>query len=398
MSPPRLRFSAWLRLVTDHAPLIDAAAATDPTDVAAVARLRRDHDAELVRAALDLATARRKAQGKFPGRWRTLIADAEGVEQASSAAAAAHKAARFAETLGRGAAVLDFCSGIGGDATALREAGLRVLAVDRDPVRAWMTRRNAGCPAACADVGRLDIRGGACAALHIDPARRNARGRVFRLADYAPGPDVLGGLLADCPNAAIKLAPGVDADELAAAGLAGELEFVSESGRLVQALLWTGGLARHERAATLVQPDAAAETIAGRPGDPPLGPLGRCLFTVDPAAERARLMHLLCDRLGIHAPHPRLGLLTADRAIDSPWLTPFRLIEQMPWRLNKVKAWLDAHDAGVVEVKTRGKAVDPDRVQLQLRGRGSTPYAVFVLRWDERMVALITERLGGGGA
>lgn len=388
-----MRLSLWLNLLDPASrPLLEQAAATDPTDVASLARLRRSGwPAELVAAALDLIAARRKARAKFPsaGLADRLLADTQGVEQASSFAVAAHKARRFADTLGPDAAVADLCCGIGGDAMALRDAGLRVLGFDLDPVRAWMCAHNARCPTAVADVTRLRLDG---RPFHIDPARRTDRGRVWRFADYQPPPAFLRDLARQAPAGAIKLSPAIDLDELRDAGLDGEVEFISDHGQLVQAVLWTGALRRHERTATRI--DArGTHTLLGSPAPPPLGELRRCLFTVDAAAERAGLMHTLCAQFSLRAPHPQLGLLTADTPAASPWLTPFELIEQMPWRPRKVKAWLDDHGAGIVEVKTRGKAVDPDRVQKDLRGRGDTPYTVFVLRWDQRLVALVTRRL-----
>ena len=53
-------------------------------------------------------------------------------------------------------------------------------------------------------------------------------------------------------------------------------------------------------------------------------------------------------------------------------------------------------DAGMVEVKTRGKAVDPDRVQSDLRGDGDTTYTVFILRFDRQVRALVTRRVAKG--
>ena len=91
--------------------------------------------------------------------------------------------------------------------------------------------------------------------------------------------------------------------------------------------------------------------------------------------------------------HPKSGLLTAANLVTSPWLTPFELIEQMPWRAPRVKQWLSDHDAGLVEIKTRGKAVDPDQVQRQLRGKGSTSFTVFIIRFDRKVNALITRRV-----
>ena len=389
MTPTRLE--TWQALLSsDQAPLRDAAAAIDPRDVTAVARLRRDHPAHFVTAALDLATARKKAAAKFPDRASSLVADTQGVEQASSIAVARHKAKRYLDRLGRATPVLDLCSGIGGDTLALAEAGLTVSAIDHDPLRAWMTRRNVGCPTACADVSLLHP---GSLAIHLDPARRTSRGRSFALADYHPGPADIQHLIAG-RDAGIKLSPAVNLDDLASHELAGEIEFISEAGRLVQAMLWTRRLQTHDRCATRID-DHATTTLAGSPTPPPIGPIRRYLFAIDPAVERADLLGLLCNQLDMQAIHPRLGLLTADQPTASPWLTPFELIEQLPWkgRGRNVKQWLSAHDGGIVEIKTRGKAVDPDSVQASLRGRGTTPFTVFILRWDHRLTALITRRL-----
>jgi hypothetical protein len=117
------------------------------------------------------------------------------------------------------------------------------------------------------------------------------------------------------------------------------------------------------------------------------------VFSVDASVERAGLMGLLARELGLVALHPSLGLLTGNELVESPFLTPFRLIERMGWREKKVREWLRANDAGIVEVKTRGRAVDPDKVQAALRGDGATPYTLFVLRFDRRVEALIARRV-----
>lgn len=381
--------------VADDDTLLTAAAACDPTDVASVSRLRKRYSAEQVAVALELCISRRKAEAKFPGRAATLLADVPGIEQATAFTTATHKAQRYSAAGVPG--VVDLCCGIGGDAMGFVEAGLNVTAIDRDPVRAWMTERNAGCGSRVADAeslllevgtGHKNFRG----ALHLDPARRTGAGRVFRLADYQPDPATITALLQKFPDAAVKLSPAVNLDELKQLVPAGEVEFISEAGRLVQAVLWTGQLrTKNVRTATLLV-DNQTHTLAGEPDLPDLAPAERYLFTVDPAVERAGLLH----RLDLPAIHPHLGLLTADRPIESPWLNGFELLAELPYSAKnpkKIKAWLADHDAGIVEVKTRGKAVDPDPLQRALRGTGDTPYTLFVLRFDQRLACLVTRRL-----
>lgn len=369
---------------------MERASAIDASDVSAIASLRRDYAAEVVSVALSLAEARGKAVRKFGDRGNTMVVDTAGVEQASGTRVATYKAKRMLETLGTGAKMTDLCCGIGGDTMALADSGLDVVAVDRDPLRAWMAQRNSG-PAVqglCADVAKLALQG---VPIHLDPARRSEQSgkRAWRLEDVQPGPEVIGQLIEQSPAAAIKLSPGLDIEALP---WPGEVELISEAGRLVQAVLWCGALARDARSATLIQDDTT-HRICGEPGVPRYQTAQRYLYTFDASVERAGLMASLSSMLDAPAIHPKLGLLTRDQVIESPWVTGFELIERLPWRPKRVKQWLATNDGGLVEVKTRGKACDPDQEQRRLRGEGATPYTVFVLRFDTKVQALITRRL-----
>jgi len=392
--PPREALARCRRLADDAA-LQQAAARASPDDPSAVARLRRSWSADMVHAALDLADARRRAAVKFPHADQLML-DRAGVEQATALPVARHKAARF-HALGE--PVVDLCCGIGGDAMALAER-LPVMLIDREPARAWSARWNVRRQtpphppeAAAADVDQLNLRG---RLLHLDPARRNAAGRIFRYADCRPGPETMERLLARNPDMAIKLAPGIDPTELPA----GELEFISHAGSLVQAVRWCGRLRRAARSATVIDATGVVHSLQAERHDqldeanpPPAADLDDYLFTVDPAVERARLIGWLCRALDLGAVHPALGLLTGDRAVDSPFLTGFKHLTTMPWREKKVRAWLAHHEAGVVEVKTRGRAVNPDALQKRLRGTGRTTFTVFIYRHEQRLLAHITRRL-----
>lgn len=379
----------WQRVIDDPA-LLKRTAAINPKDVADLTRLRKDYDAPLIAVALELVAARRKLKPKFGDSADRMVADIAGAEQATSARVADHKATRYHEQLGLGAAVLDICCGIGGDAMSMGGSSLTVEAYDLDPLRVWMAQFNCKDNVAARQADAADLAPNG-RAIHLDPARRSGGGRrLFKLDDYQPGPEVLGRLIDASGGAGIKLGPGVDLDAIP---WPGEVEFISDGGRLVQAVLWTGPLARSVRTATLLRDKHPASTIGGEPAMIPLGEAERYIFTVDPAIERAGLIGNLANDLGVHAVHPKLGLLTADGPIDSPWLTGFEVIEQLPWRPKKVKQWLSAHDAGIVEVKTRGKAVDPDPVARQLRGKGKQPYTVFIHRWDQQKLAMICARV-----
>ena len=55
--------------------------------------------------------------------------------------------------------------------------------------------------------------------------------------------------------------------------------------------------------------------------------------------------------------------------------------------------WLAERGAGIVTVRTRGAACDPDAWQKALRGRGETPWTVFVLRLGLRRMAYAVRRV-----
>lgn len=350
-----------------------------------LAKLRDRWTPKRIAVVSELVAARDKARFKFPGVADRLAADRTGVEMASSARAAAHKAERFVEILGPHASITDACCGIGGDAMSLVDAGLRVLAIDSDPVRAWMAAHNAGCPAETADIRthRLTTPG-----LHIDPARRTGQTRT-RDADAfdPPLPDLLA-LLDAAEAGALKLHPGVAAETLPP----GELEIISESGRLTQAVLWTGRAARHERSATLLAADGSTHHLAGQPQRPfDTAPVGAWVHTFDPAVERADLVGLLLEQTGLALVHPGTGLLTSDDPSDSPWVRSFRVVESMPWNFKGVRARLRELDAGEVTVKTRGGLVEPDRLSRELRGKSGRSLVLFALRLGDAPVAVITE-------
>lgn len=380
---------------------------------AQVTALRKHFSQEVVHAALQWAAGRAKAKAKFgtPSSDSTsLWCDPEGVEMASGPLPAAWKAQRFASLLPK-SKILDICCGIGADAIALRDAGLDVTCVDLDPLRSWMAEQNTHRPALTRDARELaadetfwrEGPGKEIAALHIDPARRESggagggggRSRIWKFADIEPGPEVLRAVLARCPHACIKLSPGLNFSEvhqhlIEPAGLErrSQIEIISQRGKLVQGLVWTGSLAStaselhvsppSSRRATLLT-NSANWSLAGEPDrseDLETMPLSRYFFEVDDAIERAELLATLirASSVPLAMAHPKLGLFVTKADFSSPpkldphittWLTPFELVAEMPWNERKVEERLRQLDAGIVEVKTRDGAVNPDELQTR---------------------------------
>lgn len=390
--------SAWESLALPAAlPLLESLRGIDSTPPAAtIERLRRQWSIETVNAAMELSIARLRARPKFADRADTLWCDRSGVEMSSSPATARWKAARFQAA---GATRIDdLCTGIAGDLMELARVA-ETEGVELDPLRAWMAARNAGVTVRTADA--LAVPGNAPFA-HADPARRSFGGnRIFRAADLLPPLETLRELLRRRTGYAIKLGPGMDLD-MTERVTGDEVEFISESGRLLQQVLWSGALALKPGTHTASKA-CTGTTVSGAPGDAPTGEsrMLRMLFVPDPALERAKLLGVFAHRLNAVDAAPGLGILTsADctplTAECAEWFEQFEVIEELPAREQSVASWLAERGAGIVTVRTRGAACDPDAWQKALRGRGDTPWTVFVLRLGLRRMAYAVRRVNSG--
>lgn len=412
----REREEAWRWLASDEGAVLRARVQDWLAPVPAqVTALRKEFSQEVVHAALQWARGRAKAIAKFGEAGCGMWADPEGVEMASGPMPAAWKARRFARVVGKsGGVVFDVCCGIGADAMAIRWAGVGVRCVDIDPVRAWMAGRNVASESVARDAGELvkddgvwrDGVGKDVAALHVDPARRGVSGRVWKIGDVEPGPEVLKGLLARRRDAAIKLSPGLNHAEvreqlLEPCGLADEaqVEVISQRGKLVQGVVWTGKLAWGEGEDVRAKPSARRATLLTEKGSWSIAgeadcaheietlPLSRFFFEVDDAIERAELLTTLA-RASVRVPlamaHPKLGLFVTKGEWEAVpefeehvgvWFRSFELIAEMSWNERKVAERLKQLGAHHVEVKTRDGVVNPDELQTKLCERKRAKFA-----------------------
>lgn len=120
-----------------------AAAQPDPTSLAAAAALRTHFPADLAAAALQQIALRRKGETKLgPLAQRLFLADA-GLQQATRPVLARWRAGLIAAAA-PAAKVADLGCGLGIDALALLDAGLRIRPVELDPVTAVLASANLG--------------------------------------------------------------------------------------------------------------------------------------------------------------------------------------------------------------------------------------------------------------
>ncbi|MFJ2609463.1 MULTISPECIES: methyltransferase domain-containing protein [unclassified Streptomyces] len=368
-----------LLLAPEGRALLDEVRGTAPADELAVAtRLRRTHPAALVSAALGQARLRQRAAAKFgdedAGR---MFFTPNGVEQSTRASVAAYRAGRL-KALGV-TSLADLCCGIGGDAIALARAGIRVLAVDRDPLTVAAARANADALGLAdlievreADVTEVDTAG--YDAVFVDPARRGGRGRIFDPEAYSPPLSWAVEAARTAPHAALKVAPGIPHEAVPADA---EAEWISDGGDVKEAVLWFGGEAGAVRATLLPGPRALLGK--GLP-DPEVRSVGRYLYEPDGAVIRAHLVAEVAEQLDGGLVDPTIAYLTADTHRPTPYATAYEITDQLPFNLKKLKALLRERGVGILTVKKRGSAVEPEELRRKVKPQGPHSATVFLTR------------------
>ena len=354
--------------------------------LANLARLRKQHPAELAKAALETATLRAKAQGKF-SRAQAMYFTREGLEQASGEAVAGYRARRFAGV----DSALDLGCGLGADSLALAER-CRVTGFDLDPLRLAMAAENAAAygRAARASFVAGDVTQVAlpqAGAFFFDPARRENGRRKFSVRQYLPPLGTVRVWLPRIPTGGVKISPGVDLDELA--GYDAEIEFISERGELKECALWFGDFKTAARRATLLdgRTDAAADagavhTLLANPAAAeqmaPPGPPLTYLYEPDPAVLRAGLVTTLAAQLGARQLDADIAYLTASDLRGTPFARAFAIEAALPFQLKRLREALRARQVGVVTVKKRGSPLEPETLIRQLRLSGPEERIVFL--------------------
>ncbi|WP_345155011.1 THUMP-like domain-containing protein [Micromonospora maritima] len=376
---------------------LDAAARVaggDPLTAAAALRTA-GISGGLAAAALTQAELRRRAAGKFGPEAAGMFLTRPGLEQATRRTVATRRAARL-----RAAGVTtlaDLGCGLGADALAAARAGIRVYAVEADPVTAAMAAANAEaagladlvtveCGDATAfDVGRVD--GAFC-----DPARRRAGTgrRIFDPNAYSPPWDFVVGLAARVPRTVVKVAPGLD-HALIPAGA--EAEWVSVDGDLVEAALWCGELAGVPRRATVLrEKEGPPVNASGRGGAPfyqltgtgavdaAVGPVRGFLYDPDPAVVRAHLVAELAADLDATLADPSIAYLYADAPRPTPFARCLEVTDVLPFSLKRLRALLRERRVGRVEILKRGSALEPEKLRRDLRLSGDAAASLVLTR------------------
>ena len=391
-----------LRTPSGRAVLDEAAAADVGEDalLATATRLRERHEPVLVAAALTQVRLRQRARVKFGADADRMYFTQTGLEQATRASVAAHRARRFATRLD-GARVLELGCGIGADLLARGRAGLTGEGVELDPLTADVAQANVTAfglddvSVRVADATQAAPDG--FDAVFADPGRRTARGRVFDPRSYEPPLDLVLGMAQKAPGACVKVAPGIPHEAVPDGA---EAEWVSVHGDVKEAALWLGSLAGDVgRRATLLSSDTGPEVSTLTPqglDDPDVRTWGRYLYEPDGAVIRAHLVGEVADLVGGGLADPHIAYVTSDRLCPTPFASAYEIADVLPFSVKRLRAELRRREIGVLTVKKRGSAVDVDRLRRDLgfggrkAARGAAELTVVVTRVGRDPVALLT--------
>ncbi|MGI3781311.1 MAG: THUMP-like domain-containing protein, partial [Janthinobacterium lividum] len=298
--------------------------------------------------------------------------------------------------------VVDLGCGVGTDASAFVRAGLQVVAVERDPVTADVARANlavavAASPATVgAEVVVADVADVLAAGLapgtgvFADPARRDARGRVWRAQDFSPD---LGSLLALAGPGRVlglKLGPALPH---ALVPPDAEAEWVSHHGDVVEVGVWSGPGSTPGRRSALVWPD---RRLVAEPGRLDVRAPGAYVYEPDGAVIRSGAVAVLGARLGAGLLADQIAYLTADALVETPFATAFAVERVLPYDLKALRRWVREAGVGRLEVKRRGLDVDPAQLRRELRPRGPASATLLLSRTPTGTVALVVHRVGNG--
>ncbi len=349
--------------------------------------LRRNHNPDNAGAALTMARLRRDAADKFGISAQYMFFTADALQQASDPRVRVYRAQGFA-----GLRVLDAGCGIGSDALAMAAEGAEVIALEIDPVRAFIAAYNADALGLSVDVRETDIRQGLPSGseqIFFDPARRDDHGRrIYDVESYIPPLSIVRDW--QVPRIDVKLSPGVRMEQLTAYD--GQLEFISVTGDLKEAVLRLGA-GDGAPTATLLMNDQVLHWRRDQQPDVPLAEPADWLVEPDPSLLRAGLVEDAAAAMAGTMLDETIAYFTTSQQPDSPWVRSWRIRDWMPFHLRKLRAYLRAQHIGNVTIKKRGSPLQPETLMPQLRLKGDQSCTLVLTRLEGKPIVIICDDL-----
>lgn len=337
-------------------------------------RLRREgFEPAMISAALTQSRLRSKAEDKFGPFAGRMLLTSEGLEQATRLSVGAFHAQRLRDAGAH--TVIDFGSGIGADSMAFAGLGLNTTAIEmNEEAAAAATINLMPFPEAkviMANGFEIDLDELGADSIWIDPARRKDGKRIKNPEEWYPSLSDAIKLARNFPSAGIKIAPGIDYSALPSDAM---VEWISEKGSLLEAVIWLGRAAPTPGRSALVIDDDGAHRWDCSVADPRLPSvdvlpedLGTFIFEPDPAIIRSGGIHSLCEQFDIAPVSHGIAYLTGNEPIDSPFLQQFIVSDVYPIEAKPIRRVLAELGVGAVEIKKRGTNLEPETFRKKLK-------------------------------
>lgn len=350
-----------------------------------------------VRAALSQDDLRARAAIKSHDA-ESLLFTRTALEQATPEVVARERAGRFVAF----STVADLGAGIGLDAIALARAGRRVVAVEKDPVRALFLAHNVKAAgfAEAIEVVEGDFLSSppTAVAAFLDPDRRPGGKKTRDASRFEPPESSWAELALRYRHLLVKLPPATRPPDAYVTDQSGGLEWVSLEGEMKEARRGFGDLELRAPRRVLLLPSGATLEGEGKPWPSPRAPrVGDLLLDPDPAVVLAGLVGEAALEVGAVPVHPRIAYLVGDRT--APWAKAVRVEEVVGTSSRDLQAALDRRGAGRVEIRTRGIEDPPDVWRRKLAPRGDASVVLVLTRGpDDRYLGVLGTGVTGGGA
>ena len=336
-------------------------------------------------AAITQVELRRHAVAKFGADAASMWFTRDGLEQATRAPVAAHRASRLAAF--RADSLVDLGCGIGGDLLAAARVGVTCVGVDLDPLRVAVAEANLaalelGGAVAVADAADIDTTPFAVA--YADPARRTGAGRTFDVDAWSPPWSFVERLLTR--DSCVKVAPGIP-HSLVPAGV--EAEWVSDHGEVKEAALWSGALASTARRATVIGTGGLATLTEDDDPGGEVREVGAFLYEPDGAVIRAGLVTAVAAGVDGGLLDEHIAYVTSDASFHSPFARGYQVLERLPYREKPLKAALRERGIGRLTIKKRGVDIVPEQLRRRLALAGDEEATLVLTRVAGKGVALL---------
>ena len=357
----------------------------------------------MLQASLQLALEKR--WGIAAGK---LLLTRDGISQATRPVIAKYRAEFVVKKFGPVAHVLDLTCGLGFDSLEFARAGLKVSAVELDPVVAEFAQRNLsefGINVTCADATTFAIPADVDV-VFVDPARRDPQGsktalgeakRIFNPQQWSPSWDAITEISARFPVIA-KVAPGMDKSEIAT----WDARWLSADGDLLECFISFPGTGA--RTAVLISTETGTSIEISGESQTRSESLGGYLVVPDPALIRASALTPLAELINGGLVNEHIAWLTTNdetgitalQELDPPQATTLEIIDSFKYSDKELLAHAKGVLATGVTIMTRGMKLDVEAIRksvVKVTSRGDQELIVAIYRDDAGPQALLCRRL-----